>query len=720
MNPVDAPDLSIVIVGYRSREPLQDCLTSIRENAGPGVETILVDNASDDGTASFVRERFPEVAVHENTTNLGYSRAVNQGIRASGGRYALVLNPDVLVLPGALRALVGFMDGHPDAGMAAAKLLNDDGTVQDSCRRFYTFWTLILRRTFLGRILRNSRALGRYLMTDFDHEHTREVDWVIGACMMVRKDALSDFGMMDERFFLYFEDVDWCYRAWQGGWKVYYVPLAVMKHRYARESAKRGPSRLLLAHLISLFHFYEKWGKVAYWMKKHRSAVRRIALLVSDVVAVNGAFALSYLLRSSMRGLLAKPMFGVGVYQTFIVFANIVFVFSFALFGLYDRRTEREDGPDILLRAARATVVSAVILMASTFLTSQTLYSRVLVGVFCVLTVLIVTLLRMLLRGVHRAVQAGSFDLKRVVIVGRGPAAGHMAGRIVGRATSGYDLAGLVDAGTGPTEDSGLPVIGTLDELPGLLEEHRIGEVVFAEPSLSNERIADFLLKTRRSPVDVKMLSGFSDILTVRARVEEFLDLPVVSFEREAMLKAGAGVKRLADIVGASLLLLLWAPFLAVTAAVTGLSGRGAPLATEERVGHDGRRFRMRTLSRSGSPSALRRCLTSHGLDAFPQVANVWSGEMSFVGPRALAPGEAAELPPGARIRFDARPGIAGPARIAMSDGPGARASNADSQETRGGFTDLETYYVQSWSLGGDVKILLRWTGRCLSGRCRG
>ncbi len=705
----ETPDLSIVIVGYRSLEPLRECLPSIRETAGPGVETILIDNASGDGTAAFVEREFPEVRYFRNSTNVGYSRAVNQGIREALGRYVLVLNPDIKVLPRALERLLRFMDERGDAGIAAGKLLNADDTVQDSCRRFYTFWTLILRRTFLGRVFSRSPALRRYLMADFDHDHSREVDWVIGACMMVRKEALSDIGLMDERFFLYFEDVDWCYRTWKSGWKVYYVADAVMKHRYARESAKRGPSKQLVAHMISLFHFYEKWGKVAYLMKRHRTAIRRGVLLVSDVVAINGAFTLSYLLRSSLKGLLSKPMFGVNVYAPFIVFSNIVLLVSFALVGLYDRRTEREDGPDILLRATRATAVAAVMLMASTFLASQTVYSRVLVGVFCVLTILIVTLLRMALRAAHRAVQAGSFDLRRVVVVGQGPDAERTAGRILGRHGAGYDLVGLIESDGGRGSGSGVPVVGTLDALPSLLEEQRIDEVIFADPTLSNDRIADFLLRTRHSQVDVKMLSGFSDILTLRARVEEFLSLPIVSFEREALLRAGAGLKRTADAAGSVLLLALWAPALGVMSVVTVVSGRGAPLETVERVGRNRARFGMYVLRPSVDGGALRRFAVRHGLSTFPQLLNVLVGDMSLVGPRPLAPEEEAGLGERDAMRLDARPGLTGPS---VPVGP-------DEREAGGAATrDIETYYVQSWSLGGDVRILLRWIGRCLTGRC--
>jgi GT2 family glycosyltransferase/lipopolysaccharide/colanic/teichoic acid biosynthesis glycosyltransferase len=702
-----ACDLSIVVVGYNSRDELGTCLGSIRDHVdGLSVETILVDNASSDGTAEFVRGAFPEVRLIENTANLGYSRAVNQGIQASSGRYVLVLNPDVTVRDGALERLVSFMEEHPDAGMAGARLLNLDGTVQDSCRRFHTFWTLMLRRTPLGRVFPRSRVLSRYLMKDFDHQHSREVEWLVGACMMVRREALADVGLMDERFFMYFEDVDWCYRTWKSGWKVWYVADAVMDHRHARESAKPGISRQLLVHIVSLFHFYEKWGNVIYGAKRYWGLLRTGFLLVSDLIAINGSFFLAYGIRSSLRGLLEKPMFGVGVYATFLVFANIVLVFTFALFGLYGPRTRRQAGSDLLLRILQATLVAAIILMASTFMASEVVYSRIVVGAFAALVVVTATLLRVALKWLHRVVRTARFDLTRTVIVGTGPEAARLGGRILAHPELGYDLAGLIETGE-RGEQSGFPVLGELPELPRLIEDQRIGEVIFADPNLSYDRMADFLLSARRSPVDVKMVSGLTGILTQRARVEEFLDVPVVAFEREALLKAGAGVKRLVDVVGAAVLIVLWIPFLAVTALITAATRRGGPLRRVARAGLGGQAYDMHALGPSGN--ALRRCLARHGLARFPAILNVLKGEMSFVGPAPLGLEAASELDQRERLRFDARPGIFGLAEISSAHG------GSDGEPMA-----LDAYYVQNWSLGGDLALLLKWLALCITGRCPG
>ncbi|MEA3408985.1 MAG: sugar transferase, partial [Candidatus Eisenbacteria bacterium] len=585
------------------------------------------------------------------------------------------------------------------------KLLNVDGSLQHSCRRFYTFWTLVLRRTPLGRLLKNGRTISNYLMLDFDHEESREVDWVIGACMIVRRTALADFGGMDERFFLYFEDVDWCYRVWQSGWKVWYVADSVMQHRHARESARPGLSKQLIAHGLSMMHFYEKWGKASYGLKKYRRVLTNSILLVSDLVAINGGFALAYVLRSSLTGLLEKPMFGVSVYGAFLAFANLVFVFSYAFFGLYRSSVERERASDVTLRVFRATAVAAVILMASTFLTSINIYSRVLVGAFCVLTIMLTVALRMWLQKLHGVVRAGRFDLTRAAVVGTDETSRRVAEKLLARSALGYDLAGLISV-DGDERPPGFTVIGRLEDLPELIEKHRIGEVIFADPRISHDRIADFLLKARRSAVDVKMVSGLTGILTQRAKVEEFLDLPVVAFEREALLRAGAGTKRALDAVGAAVLIALWAPLLAVTSVVTLVGRRTGSLSSVQRAGLAGNTFGMHVLNHTDTPSALRRFLLRHGLSAFPSAINVLRGEMSFVGPQAVAPVEPATLSLRERLRFDARPGITGLARV----------SAAEDESSPDELAALDAYYVQDWSLGGDVKILMRWFMQCLLG----
>jgi N-acetylglucosaminyl-diphospho-decaprenol L-rhamnosyltransferase len=180
---------------------------------------------------------------------------VNIGFRRTSGTYVLVLNPDIEVRPDSIKTLIDYMESAPDVGLCAPKLLNPDGTLQYSCRTYYSLRTVLLRRTVLGRLFPDHPCVRTHLMTDWDHEGRREVDWVLGAAFMLRRSALPVEGVMDERFFLYFEDVDLCLRLHKSGWKVVYNPAAVMVHHHQRASAQGLLSRAKFEHVRSWIKF---------------------------------------------------------------------------------------------------------------------------------------------------------------------------------------------------------------------------------------------------------------------------------------------------------------------------------------------------------------------------------------------------------------------------------------------------------------------------------
>jgi GT2 family glycosyltransferase len=227
-------------------------------------ETIVVDNASGDGTAKMVREEFPEVKFIQAENNQGFSAGYNLGIREAKGRYLLLLNPDIAVLNNAILNMYEFMEANSRVGLAGPKLLNPDGKVQMSAMTFPSFWTPLYRRTFLGKLPFARKAMREYLMSDWDHGENRPVDWVLGGCMIVRKEALDKVGLLDERFFLYFDDIDWCRRFWQAGWQVYYIAEAEMVHYHRRESAENPGLRGLFSypkrtHIVSWVKYFLKY-----------------------------------------------------------------------------------------------------------------------------------------------------------------------------------------------------------------------------------------------------------------------------------------------------------------------------------------------------------------------------------------------------------------------------------------------------------------------------
>ena len=272
-------DVGIVIVNYNTRELLKDCLESVLESKGVSYRVCVVDNHSSDGSAAMVRERFPQVLLIESPYNGGYAYANNLGLRALGfdwpdigddaPRYALLLNSDTVVPPSALAEMVRFMDSHPEAGIAGPRLIRQDGSLDLACRRsFPTPEVAFYRIAGLSKLFPRSRRFARYNLTYLDPDETVEVDSVVGAFMMVRREAIADAGLMDEDFFLYGEDLDWAYRIRQAGWKAYYYPEVTVLHykRASTRQSRRAKHEFYRAMLI----FYRKHyaATTPWWLDK--------------------------------------------------------------------------------------------------------------------------------------------------------------------------------------------------------------------------------------------------------------------------------------------------------------------------------------------------------------------------------------------------------------------------------------------------------------------
>ncbi|MEW6755307.1 MAG: glycosyltransferase family 2 protein [Candidatus Latescibacterota bacterium] len=217
---------------------------------------MVVDNASPESQVAQTAARFGPVRFQRNARNLGFAAACNQGLHLGRGRYCLLLNPDVLIDGPAIDGLLELLDQHPEAAVAAPRLVHLDGSLQLSCRRFPSLRAILLRGLHLRRLA--PVAVDRYLMADWDHATCRAVDWVIGACLMVRRSAVEAVGGFDAGFFLYYEDVDLCYRARQAGWSVLYDPGLVVPHAHRRESAALLPRRQTIEHLRSLVRLFWK------------------------------------------------------------------------------------------------------------------------------------------------------------------------------------------------------------------------------------------------------------------------------------------------------------------------------------------------------------------------------------------------------------------------------------------------------------------------------
>ncbi|MBI3578172.1 MAG: glycosyltransferase family 2 protein, partial [Ignavibacteriales bacterium] len=233
--------ISVIIVNFNVREFLHHALVSLQK-AMKGIkgEIIIVDNASDDGSVEMVRRRFPTVALIANKTNLGFAKANNLGLKKAKGKHFLLINPDTLVQEDTLRVMLKFFENNPDVGLAGCKILNPDGSFQLPCRRsFPTPWVALTKMSGLSALFPRTRLFGRYNLTYLSPDETYEIDAVSGSFMMLRREAYEQVGGLDEDFFMYGEDLDWCYRIQKAGWKNYYVHSTKIIH-YKGESTKRS------------------------------------------------------------------------------------------------------------------------------------------------------------------------------------------------------------------------------------------------------------------------------------------------------------------------------------------------------------------------------------------------------------------------------------------------------------------------------------------------
>ena len=302
------PDITICILNWNAKGYLARCLDSLfhpeepdvqeaLERAGlageqepaeaVSIDVLVVDNGSIDYSADMVERRFPEARLIRTHHNFGFAKGNNIGYLASAGRYFLMLNSDTVAPRGAISRLVRFADTTPNAAFVGPKVLNPDGSLQYSCRRFPNLRAALLRNTPLARFARDSAAVRDYLMTDWCHDEPREVDWLSGCCLLARREAVEQIGLLDERFFMYCEDMDWCYRAQEAGWSSVYFPGAQIVHEVGKSSDKL-PRRMIAYHHLSMYKFYRKhYGAHAAWPVRTAVAGGLAARAVTTILSTH-------------------------------------------------------------------------------------------------------------------------------------------------------------------------------------------------------------------------------------------------------------------------------------------------------------------------------------------------------------------------------------------------------------------------------------------------
>lgn len=284
-------DLSVCIVSLNTRDLLRNSLQSLFGNpTRSSFEVIVVDNGSSDGSSAMLADEFPQVKVIQNDANLGYTRPMNQALQAGSGRFLMQLNPDTLLHPGLVDTLIEFMDSNQKVGICTPKVLNSDGTLQKQCRRSAARpWDAISYNLGLSKLFPGSHFFGRYLMEYLPEDQIAEVEAVSGSCMLIRRAVVDQIGYLDEAFFAYQEDADFCFRTREAGWRIMYVPSAYITHFGGLGGSRFMPYRGIYAwhHSYDLYyrkHLAREYFFLVNWLVYLGIAVKYlVAMLVNTL-----------------------------------------------------------------------------------------------------------------------------------------------------------------------------------------------------------------------------------------------------------------------------------------------------------------------------------------------------------------------------------------------------------------------------------------------------
>jgi len=264
-------DVSVIIVSWNAKKHLIDCLNSLAENQdGYPQEIIVVDNASSDGSPEIVKKEYPHVKLIRNEENLGFAKANNIGIEAGSGKYVALVNSDIVVLRDCIKKMIEFMDRNPSVGMAGPRILNPDRTLQVSCRHFPSVWNNLCQVLGLNKVFPKAVFFSEPLMKYWALDVERKVDVLSGCFWMLRRAALDEVGLLDEDFFIYGEDIDWCKRFHQAGWDVMFYPGAEAIH-FGWASSNNAPIR---------FYIEMQKADLQYWEKHHSKAAQMIYWMI--------------------------------------------------------------------------------------------------------------------------------------------------------------------------------------------------------------------------------------------------------------------------------------------------------------------------------------------------------------------------------------------------------------------------------------------------------
>ena len=556
MPPLSSPvDLSIVIVSYNVRDLLENCLHSLEAaTSGLSCEVFVVDNNSDDGSAEMVRQRFPQVRLVANSDNRGFAAANNQALCDARGQILCLLNPDTFVQEDTFHSLLAFFRDTPEAGMAGCRIIRPDGTLEPGCRRsFPSPWVSFTKLSGLSTMFADSPIFARYNMTYKSEHETYEVDAISGSFMMLRREVYEQIGGLDETYFMYGEDLDWCYRTQKAGWKLFYVHSTNIIH-YGGESTKRS-SIDAMAEFYRAMHVFARKNlglsplslwiisagiRTQLWLARSRHVFSRMAPVLTDASLAVAAVAVGELLRFGRLFL-----FPAYAYPMVYIVAVVVILLSMFAAGAY---TQRNYG---IARAGLGVLLSFLVLSTLPYFFREYAFSRGVVLISTAMNLLLLPGWRIAYALVAPQRRTNPLTGKRTLLVGATAQTAEILSMLRRYEERTYNIIGVIDVTRMRVGElhGGVEILGTLENMGKIIRERDVTDVIFGPDVLPYADILSIISTARGERVQYRMVPKSMEFIVGKASYDQLSSVPLLDFEYNLARRGNRTLKRVFDII---------------------------------------------------------------------------------------------------------------------------------------------------------------------------
>ncbi len=682
------PVISIIIVNFNVREFLEQALISIKKalKTIPS-EIIVVDNASIDGSVHMLKQRFPETKLIENKKNLGFSAGNNLALKEAKGEYVVLINPDTVVQEDTFEVLLDFFKKTPDASAVTCKIINPDGSFSVDCRHSIpTPLTALWKLLGLNKLFPKSKIFGRYNLTYLDENEINQVEAISGSFMMIKQQVINQVGELDEDFFMYCEDIDYCYRINKNGGKIYYVPTSQIIH-YKGESTKKNNLDYVITFNRSLYKFYKKHYQQKYiypfkWLIILGTIFRGVSIylqnkiklfypVILDLIILNLTMLGSFYIRFELRhGFTFEDFF-----SQYIVI-NIITSLAFFLSALFFESVTKDRHS--ISKIIKSNFTTYTFVAALTFFFKMFAFSRMVVLVSAIATSVFMIGWRLLFRIFAKkpsGILRRDFLSKRAVIVGFDHETKQLIDKLEGFVPTGVEFIGVVsdneaDIGRKLGE---LSVITSIDKLPQFIQMQKVNLVIFTTHSIPYHTILTTMSHTRNPRIEYKMVPGHLEFMIGKSVVERLDTIPLVDIEYAYGKLFNIFVKRVFDTTLSFTLFVLLSPVFILL-----LPFKLSVFKMEKIYYNDGGVKNILVAKKKGIFNFILMLI------------NVLTGKISFVGAPIITNSNQSS-------QFDYKPGLTGLVQINSE-----RILNEQTKE------NFELHYLKNQSLFMDIEIILQ------------